>query len=190
MRRATVGRRTKETSVEVTLNLDGEGKLHVSTGIAFLDHLISSLAKHGSFDLELRAEGDHEHHIVEDVAIAMGRAFSKALGDKLGIRRFGHALVPMDEVLVLVAVDLSGRSFCVNRVRFGDRRIEGMDSDLIHHFLNTFSSEFKINLHARLLEDGNEHHKAEALFKGLGIALREACSVVGEGVPSTKGVLE
>ena len=189
MRTARVDRVTKETDISVDLKVDGRGQHEVKTGVGFLDHLLSSFARHGRFDLRIRAEGDNEHHIVEDVAIALGEAFIRALGDKKGIRRFGHAIVPMDDVLILTSVDISGRGYCVNGVAFKRRKIEGMSSEMIPHFLTTFSTEFKINLHIRLLDGKNEHHKAEALFKALGISFRDACSVIGGGMPSTKGVL-
>jgi imidazoleglycerol-phosphate dehydratase len=189
MRAAEVERKTKETEVRVKLNVDGAGSYEVNTGVSFFDHLLSSFAKHGYFDLAVSAKGDNEHHVVEDVAIALGEAFKKALGDKRGIRRFGSAIVPMDDVLVLTSVDISGRSYCVNSVTFRRKKIEGMSSEMIGHFLASFASEFKINLHAKVLEGRNEHHKAEALFKSLGLSLREACSIVGQGIPSTKGVL-
>lgn len=189
MRAAEVERTTKETDIAVTLEIDGSGEHEIQTGVDFLDHLLSSFAKHGRFDLRIRAAGDNEHHIVEDVAIALGEAFTKALGDKKGIRRFGHAIIPMDDVLVLTSIDISGRSYCMNGVAFKRKKIEGMSSEMIPHFLTTFSSEFKINLHTRLLDGRNEHHKAEALFKAMGVALRDACSVVGRDIPSTKGVL-
>lgn len=189
MRTTKVERATKETNIAVALNVDGTGEQEIDTGVEFLDHLLSSFSKHGRFDLKVRARGDNEHHIVEDVAIALGEAFTEALGDKKGIRRFGHAILPMDDVLILASVDVSGRSYCVNGVAFKSKRIEGMSSEMIPHFITTFSTEFKINLHTRLLDGKNEHHKAEALFKAIGVALREACSVIGRDIPSTKGVL-
>jgi imidazoleglycerol-phosphate dehydratase len=189
MRTARVDRSTTETDISVALKVDGTGEHEIKTGVDFLDHLLASFARHGRFDIRVTAKGDNEHHIVEDVAIALGEAFTKAMGDKKGIRRFGHAIVPMDDVLILASVDIGGRSYCVNGVAFRRKEIEGMSSEMIPHFLTTFSSEFKINLHTRLLDGKNEHHKAEALFKALGMSLRDACSVIGGGVPSTKGVL-
>lgn len=189
MRASEVKRKTRETEVRVSLDIDGAGSYEVNTGIGFLDHLLSSFAKHGGFDLTVSAGGDNEHHIVEDVAIALGMAFKKALGDKRGIRRFGSAIVPMDDVLVLTSVDIGGRSYCVNNVTFRRKKIEDMSSEMIGHFLTSFAGEFKINLHVRLLDGKNEHHKAEALFKSLGLSLREACSILGQGIPSTKGVI-
>lgn len=189
MRASNIRRTTKETDVRVSLVIEGKGEYRIDTGVRFFDHLLSSFSRHGAFDLEVKAAGDNEHHIVEDVAIALGEAFRKALGDKGGIRRFGSAIVPMDDILLLTAVDISGRGYCVNSVKFRRKKIEGLSSEMIAHFLTTFTTEFKINLHASVLEGKNEHHKAEALFKSLGLSLREACEVVGEGLPSTKGVL-
>jgi imidazoleglycerol-phosphate dehydratase len=186
---AQVKRRTRETDITVELKINGSGGYEISTSLPFFDHLLASFAKHGRFDLVLRAQGDHEHHIVEDVAIVLGQAFREAVGSKAGIRRFGHAVVPMDDVLVLVAVDISGRSYCSNSIKFRYKRVEGLSTELIGHFLESFASEFRINLHAKLLDGKNEHHKAEALFKALGIALSMALEKRGDGVPSTKGVL-
>lgn len=189
MRTSTIARKTKETNIKISLNLNGTGKYDIKTGYDFFDHLLASFAKHGGFDLKLKASGDNEHHIVEDVAIALGEAFKKALGDKRGIRRFGFSIVPMDDVLILVAVDIGGRAYCNNDLKFRRKKIEDLSAEMISHFLESFSSEFRINLHAKLLAGANEHHKAEALFKALGIALRDACEVRGRGVPSTKGVI-
>jgi imidazoleglycerol-phosphate dehydratase len=189
MRSSTVARKTRETEIKVSLVVDGEGKYKIDTGISFFDHMLASLAKHGYFDLEVSARGDNEHHVVEDVAIALGQAFREALGNKRGIRRFGFSIVPMDDVLILTSVDISGRSYCVNGVKFRRKKIEDLSSEMISHFLETFSSEFKINLHTRVLEGKNEHHKAEALFKSLALSLKQACSIEGKNIPSTKGVL-
>lgn len=189
MRSAKLTRETKETSVALALKIEGRGEYEIVTGIKFFDHLLASFAKHGSFDVKLKASGDNEHHVVEDVAIVLGQGFARALGDKRGIRRFGSAIVPMDDVLVLVAVDVGGRAYCVNGIKFRRKKIEDLSSEMISHFLESFASEFRINLHAKLLEGANEHHKAEALFKALGTALRDACEVRGKGVPSTKGVV-
>ncbi len=189
MRTSTIIRKTKETNIKVSLNLNGTGKYNVKTGCDFFDHLLASFAKHGSVDLKIAASGDNEHHIVEDVAIALGEAFRKALGDKRGIRRFGFSIVPMDDVLVLVAVDIGGRSYCANEIKFRRKKIEDLSAEMISHFLETFASESKINLHAKLLEGKNEHHIAEALFKSLALSLRDACTITGRGVPSTKGVV-
>jgi imidazoleglycerol-phosphate dehydratase len=189
MRESKIERKTKETEVKIVLNLDGNGEFDISTGLDFFDHMLSNLAKHGSFDLKISAKGDNEHHVVEDVAIALGNAFRKALGDKKGIKRFGFSIIPMDDVLVLTSVDIGGRGYCVNKVKFRKKKIEDLSSEMISHFLETFSSELKINIHATLLEGKNEHHKAEALFKSLALSLEKACSIGREGIPSTKGVL-
>ncbi len=189
MRFAKVERRTRETHIVVELNIDGSGDGEISTGIGFFDHMLTSLAKHGRFDIKIRASGDNEHHVVEDVAICLANAFKKALGNMTGIRRFGYAAVPMDDVLVLTAVDISNRPYFKSNLSFWREKIEDMSSEMILHFLKTFANEMKINLHIRVLEDGNEHHKAEAVFKSLALSLSMACKVVGVDIPSTKGVL-
>ncbi|MDP6459996.1 MAG: imidazoleglycerol-phosphate dehydratase HisB [Candidatus Hydrothermarchaeota archaeon] len=189
MRTSKIRRKTKETDVMGSLTIEGKGDYRIDTGAKFFDHLLSSFSRHGRFDLEVNTAGDNEHHIVEDVAIALGEAFREALGDKRGIRRFGSAIVPMDDILILTAIDIGGRGYCVNGVKFRRKKIEGLSSEMVAHFLTTFAGEFKINLHTMVLGGKNEHHKAEALFKSLGLSLREACGIVGEGIPSTKGVL-
>ncbi len=189
MRSSEIDRKTDETDIKVALGIEGKGEYDIDTGIRFFDHLLSSFARHGSFDLSISAKGDNEHHIVEDVAICLGSAFGKALGDKKGIARFGHAIIPMDDVLMLASVDISGRSYCSLNLGVKRKKIEGMSAEMIPHFLETFASEFKINLHIKLLDGRNDHHKAEALFKALGVALKGACRIVGEGIPSIKGML-
>ncbi len=189
MRSSTINRKTKETNIKLSLNIDGMGNHGIKTGYDFFDHLLASFAKHGSFDIKLRARGDNEHHVVEDAAIVLGQGFARALGDKRGIRRFGSAVVPMDDVLVLVAVDIGGRAYCANEIKFRRKKIEDLSAEMISHFLESFASEFRINLHAKLLGGANEHHKAEALFKALALSLRDACSITGRGIPSTKGVV-
>ncbi len=189
MRTAKINRKTKETEVYVELNIDGNGKGDINTGIGFFDHMLQSLAKHGKFDIKIVAKGDNEHHVVEDVAICLARAFREALGEKVGIGRFGYAVVPMDDVLVLTAVDISGRAYFKSDIKFWKEKIEDMSSEMIMHFLNTFANEMKINLHIKILEDGNEHHKAEAIFKSMALSLNMACRIVGNEIPSTKGVL-
>lgn len=191
MRSGRVVRKTKETEVMVRLNLDGSGEVRIGTGIKFLDHLLASFAKHGCFDLELRASGDFEHHVAEDAMIALGEALEKALGKKSGIRRMGDAIVPMDDALVLVAVDLSGRAYPSVEAKFTKRRLDDLSSDMVGHVLETLATTGKFNLHARVLGGKNDHHKAEAIFKAVGVALAQA---VGKeprrrGVPSTKGVI-
>lgn len=189
MRAAKIKRKTSETDISVFLSIDGKGDSDIDTGVKFFDHMLSSFARHGSFDLKISAAGDNEHHTVEDVGIALGEAFKKALGDKRGIARFGFSIIPMDDVLVLTSVDLGGRSYCANGIKFRKKKIEDLSSEMISHFIETFSTELRMNLHVKLLEGKNEHHKAEALFKSLSLSLREACRVTGKKIPSTKGVL-
>jgi imidazoleglycerol-phosphate dehydratase len=188
-------RETKETSVEVTWDLDGTGKADVSTGIGMLDHLVSQIARHGIFDITLKAKGDLEvdsHHTVEDTGIALGRALADALGDSAGIVRMGDALVPLDESLAQVAVDLSGRAYSVINVTWTDSRIGELPSDLVEHFLQSLAHEARFNLHARVLAGVNDHHKAECMMKALGRALCAATRIdprrAGQ-TPSTKEAL-
>jgi len=192
---ASLQRKTAETSVAVTINLDGQGRHDVATGNGFLDHMVSQLARHGLFDITLQAQGDTHtgwHHLAEDVAIVLGRAFHQALGDARGIRRMGHAIVPLDEALALVAVDCSGRGYSVVETTLDSVMVETLPGDLVRHFLETFAVEGRINLHAKVLAGVSPHHKAEALFKALARALRDAVEpdprAAGE-VPSTKGTL-
>lgn len=191
MRIGKVSRKTKETEVEVRINLDGSGKGSVNTSIKFLDHLLSSFAKHGCFDLAIKARGDLEHHTAEDVMIALGGALERALGTKTGIRRMGDATVPMDDALVLAAVDLSGRAYAKIEAKFAKKRLADLSSDLIEHLLQTLAINGKLNLHVQVLRGRNDHHKAEAIFKALGVALAEAASKDScrKGIPSTKGVI-
>lgn len=188
MREGKVERETEETTIEARIDLEGSGEAEVQTGIGFFDHLLESFAKHGRFDIEAKSQGDFEHHIAEDTMIALAAAFDKALGDKGGIRRMGDALVPMDDSLALVAVDLGGRVYSEVEVDFTKKRLEDLDSDLFVHLLETFASNARFNLHVKLLRGSNDHHKAEAIFKALGVALSEAVNITGiEEVPSTKG---
>lgn len=188
-----VSRKTGETDIQVELNIDGGGLFEIETGINIVDHFLSQLARHGLFDITISATGDNQHHIVEDVAICLGKAFKKALGDKKGITRMGHAMVPMDEALVVVAVDIGGRAYCVTDISFVRTSIDGLCADLVRHFLESFAAEAKINLHARVLTGINDHHKAEALFKALGRALDSATRIddrmVGK-IPSTKNIID
>lgn len=193
-RKAQVTHKTKETEVEVTLALDGQGRYQVDTGLGFLDHMLAQFAAHGLFDLEVRARGDlavDEHHTVEDVAITLGQALDRALGDRRGIVRMGHAYAPMDEALARVVVDLSGRPYAAVTVDFATPRLGAVDSDLIVHFLETLAVHGRLSLHAQVLYGRNDHHKAEALFKALGRALDAAAHLDPrrDAVPSTKGVL-
>ncbi len=194
-RSASVERKTSETSVNVTIDLDGQGSHDVDTGNGFLDHMVSQLARHGLIDITLHARGDVQtgwHHLVEDVGISLGRAFRQALGDARGIRRMGHAIVPLDESLALVAVDCSGRSYAELDTALEGATVESLSGDLIGHFLESFAMEAKINLHARVLAGVSPHHKAEALCKALAKALRHAVELdphAPSQVPSTKGTI-
>lgn len=193
-RGAIVSRTTGETKVSLELLLDGKGICKAKTGIGMLDHLIEQIARHGLFDITVDAKGDlktGQHHTLEDVAICLGQAFDKALGDRKGIARMGHAVVPMDEALSLVAIDISGRGFGVVEAPVEGRDIGGMDTDLIRHFLQTFATEAKITLHARLMARGNDHHKVECLFKALAKSLDIATRIDERvsDIPSTKGKL-
>jgi len=194
-RTATIRRETGETQIEITLNLDGRGHAQVSTGVGFLDHKLTTLARHARFDLTVTAAGDlhvDEHHTVEDVGIALGRALGEALGDRAGIVRMGHATVPMDEALALVAVDIGGRGYFVFEGNFDTPRIGEMATSLVPHFLESLALEARLNLHARLLAGRDDHHRAEALFKALARALHQATRLdptLAGDVPSTKGTL-
>jgi imidazoleglycerol-phosphate dehydratase len=192
-RAASVTRETSETKISVELAIDGRGKFEIHTGSKMFDHMLSHIAQHGLFDIKIQASGWDQHHLVEDVAISLGKALSQALGDKKGIVRMGHALVPMDEALAMVAVDIGGRGYAVIDAKFKRKKIGDMESDLVAHFLQAFAHEGRLNLHARILSGGNDHHMAEAIFKALGRALDSATKldqrIIGE-VPSTKGVIE
>lgn len=194
-RTATYRRETAETQVSVTIGLDGTGKCKVETGNGVLDHLLAQLPRHGLVDLEASARGDVKtgwHHTVEDVAIALGRALDRALGERRGIVRIAHAYAPLDEALGFVVVDLSGRGYAVVDVAFAEPKVGGLDSDMIRHFIETLANEGRMNVHASVVAGQNGHHKAEALFKALARALDAASRVderLGGAVPSTKGTL-
>jgi imidazoleglycerol-phosphate dehydratase len=193
-RRATVKRATTETDISLTLCLDGTGQAEVATGIGFLDHMLELFAHHGRFDLTVRAAGDlyvDGHHTVEDVGLALGQALREALGDKRGIRRYGSFLLPMDEALALVALDLSGRPFFVHDLQLAGVRIGEFDGDLAQHFLRSVATVSGMTLHVRLLAGSDAHHIVEAVFKAFARALAEACELHGrdDDVPSTKGTL-
>ncbi len=194
-RRSNIERRTGETSVTLSLNLDGEGKHEISTGNGMLDHLLAQLSRHGQLDITLKAEGDLStgwHHLVEDTAITLGKAFRQALGEGVGIHRMGHAFVPLDETLAMVAVDLSGRSYASLDISLSQEMVENLPGDLVRHFLESFAAESRITLHAKILSGVDTHHKAEALFKALAKALRFAVELdprSGGQIPSTKGTI-
>jgi len=192
-RKAAVARETAETNIRVTLNIDGSGQFQITTGIRMFDHLLTQLAQHGVFDIKISASGPDQHHVVEDVAISLGKAFNQALGKKQGIVRMAHAIVPMDEALAAVAVDIGGRVYSVIEADFNEANIGDLDADLVRHFLVSLASEAKINLHAKVLSGINDHHKAEALFKALARALDTATQIderIAGRVPSTKEVIE
>ena len=191
----TLERNTSETKISVTFNLDGKGDYDVDTGNGFLDHMINQLARHGLFDITLQAKGDTHtgwHHLVEDVGILLGRCFRQALGDARGIRRMGHAIVPLDETLAMVVVDCSGRAYAEVETGLDNVMVETLSGDLIGHLLESFAIEGQLNLHAKILAGVSPHHKAEALFKALARALRDAVEPDQRGVhqvPSTKGTI-
>jgi imidazoleglycerol-phosphate dehydratase len=192
---ASLSRTTKETSIEIELNLDGTGAVEVSTGIPFYDHMLEQIGKHGGFDLRIAASGDlhiDTHHTVEDVAIALGTAFKQAVGDKAGVRRFASGLYPLDEALVEVALDLSGRAYVVWEIEMPECLPLGspaFDPQLAEHAIASFATAADITLHCTLRRGRNVHHIIEATFKGLARCLRDAVRVEGTQVPSTKGVL-
>ena len=193
-RRARVERRTKETTITVEVNLDGAGRVELASGVPFLDHMLDQVARHGMLDLTVQAKGDlhiDAHHTVEDVGIALGAALAKALGDKAGIARFGHAYVPLDEALSRAVIDLSGRPGLVYHVPFARAMIGAFDVDLVHEFFQGFVNHAAATLHLDNLRGDNAHHQAETLFKAFARALRMAVAADprGSGVPSTKGTL-
>ena len=193
-RRAEISRKTHETDIRLALELDGGGASTVQTGIGFFDHMLTLLARHGLFDLEVHADGDLEvdgHHTVEDVGICLGLALCEALGEKVGIRRYGSVVLPMEETLVTAAVDLSGRAWFVQSVTYPTEKIGEFDTQLVEVFWQAVSANSRINLHQVLHHGDNSHHIAEALFNGTARALREAVSVDPrqQGVPSSKGSL-
>jgi len=193
-RQATVNRKTKEVKCSITLNLDGSGKFDVKTGIPFFNHMLEQFAKHGYFDLKIKAIGDTEidfHHTVEDTGIVLGDAIDKSLGDKKGIRRFAHASVPFDDSLVSVTLDLSGRPYFVFRGEIPKSKVGEFDVELAEEFFKSLANSIKCNLHIELKYGTNLHHNIEAMFKAVGIALDEATSIDtrSKAVPSTKGRL-
>jgi len=191
MRTAKQKRRTKETDIELKLNLDGSGSTDINTGIAFFDHMLTSLTRHGGLDLTVSAQGDvqvDEHHTIEDVGIVLGSALSKALGDKKGIARFGEARIPMDESLAEVALDIGGRSYLTFDAKFMSPKVGDFGTQMTRHFFESLVNNAGINVHMKV-EGENDHHKIEALFKAFAVALKRAAALNGGDVPSTKGVL-
>lgn len=195
MRRATLSRTTHETAIEVTLDLDGTGQYAVSTGIGFLDHMIEQLSRHSLIDMDVKVAGDlhiDQHHTTEDCALAIGAALAQALGDKAGIRRYGDALSPMDEVLTRVALDISGRPYLVWKSAFTTMRLGEMDTELFEHWFHSFAQAAGITLHIETLYGHNNHHIIESAFKGLARSLRQAVEIdprKAGAIPSTKGML-
>ena len=191
MRYAKISRETRETGIEIELNIDGSGESDVDTGIGFFDHMLSSFAKHSGFDLSINAKGDlevDEHHLIEDTGIVLGQVIDKALGDKNGIARFGEARIPMDESLAEVALDLGGRSYLVLDTEFESQRVGNFSTQMVRHFFESLTQNANMNLHASVYGD-NDHHKIEALFKAFAYAMKRAVVVEGEGLRSTKGLL-
>lgn len=193
VRKETLQRKTNETNITLTLNLDGKGETSISTGLGFLDHMLASFAKHARFDLDLQAKGDlhvDDHHTAEDVALVLGEAFNRCLGDKAGIARFGDALLPMDEALAQAAIDISGRPFAHVSLQLQRDKIGDIATENITHALISFAMAAKLTMHLDILRGENDHHKAEAAFKALALALRKAVKTNGENeIPSTKGIL-
>lgn len=195
MRTATINRKTNETDICLELNLDGSGKSEILSGVGFMDHMLALFAKHGRFDLKLTCKGDtyvDDHHSVEDIGIALGEAFSQALGDKKGIVRYGQRALPMDETLILAAVDLSGRSYLGYRLQIPTQKVGTFDTELVEEFLLGFVRKAECTLHVQQLAGSNSHHIIEGTFKAIGRALKEAVAIdpdFADEIPSTKGML-
>ncbi len=191
-RTAKTERKTKETEIALELNLDGQGKYEIDTGVGFLDHMLSHLSKHSKIDLVVKATGDLQvdaHHTVEDIAICLGGCLVEALGDKKGIARYGNSSVPMEDALANVAIDLSGRAHCVYKVDYRTSKIGDFDVECLEEMLRSFSNYGKFNLHIEVPYGTNSHHIAEAIFKAVGQALGAAIKITGKDIPSTKGIL-
>jgi imidazoleglycerol-phosphate dehydratase len=190
---ASIKRKTKETNIILEFNVDGTGQWEIDTGIKMFDHLLSQVIQHGRFDLKLSATGDDPHHLIEDIAICLGKGLSQVLAEKQGIIRMGDATVPMDDALAMAAVDISGRAYTKLEMSFSDNDMAGFPTDLIRHFLESLATEARINLHAKIVYGTNDHHKAEALFKALGRALDIATRIderISGKIPSTKDLIE
>ena len=196
MREAKIARKTAETDIVLSLNIDGTGKSEIDTGVGFIDHMLTLFAKHGRFDLTVKCVGDvnvDDHHSVEDIGIALGKAFSEALGDCRGIKRYGSFLLPMDEALVMCAVDISGRAHLVYGLDIPAQKVGSFDCELVEEFMIALSRNAGLCLHLRQLDGSNSHHIIEAAFKGVARAMYEACSIderYANEIPSTKGVLK
>ncbi len=195
MRKAKIDRKTSETNVSIELDLEGKGEYNISTGVNFLDHVLTAFAKHGKFDLKVKATGDLEiepHHTIEDVGIVLGTAFKNALGDKKGIERFGFCELPMDDALCKAVVDLSGRSYLVFKGEFKREKVGEMPTEMVKHFFEAFCQAAEANVHLDMIYGGNEHHKIECLFKAFGKAMKQASTVnpsLAGTIQSTKGSL-
>lgn len=194
-RKATIKRETKETNIFIELNIDGKGINEIDTGIGFLNHMLTHISKHGFFDLKVKAIGDLDvdsHHTIEDVGIVLGKCIKEALGDKAGIKRYGSSIVPMDEALVLCAVDISGRPIYISNAEFTVERLGSFDTEMVEEFFKAVCINSGLNMHIKVLDGKNNHHIAEAMFKAFGKALDEATQMDSriEGVLSTKGTLE
>ena len=190
-RNAILSRKTSETDINIKLNLDGTGKYNISTGVNFFNHMLESFSKHSMLDLDIQATGDIEiddHHTIEDVGILLGEAFNDAIGDKKGIRRMAHAIVPMDESVATVAIDISGRSYCNMNLNFKNEKIGDMTADVVIHFFESFASSANLNIYGTV-EGANDHHKCEAIFKAFAKAVKDAIKIEHDQIPSTKGVL-
>lgn len=191
MRTAELTRKTSETDIEIELDIDGTGKYEIDTGVNFFNHMLESFSRHSFIDLKVKAVGDIEiddHHTIEDTGILLGEAFLKAIGDKKGIRRMGHAIVPMDDSVATVAIDISGRSYCNMNLEFKNDKIGDMTADILVHFFESFASSAKINIYGTV-EGSNDHHKAEAIFKAFAKSIYDACKIEHNEILSTKGVL-
>ena len=189
---ASHSRKTAETDISATINLDGSGTSSCETGVVFLDHMLTSFSRHSGIDVQLRCNGDLEvddHHTVEDVALVLGKAIVEALGDKKGIGRYGWAIIPMDEALAQCSLDLGGRSYCVFRAEFQRPVIQGLSTEMVEHFFVSLSRTMNANLHLAVLEGRNTHHMIEALFKSLAYAMKQAVKIEGAEIKSTKGVI-
>lgn len=191
-RSASVSRKTSETDISIDLNLDGTGTHSISSGVVFLDHMLANFSKHAQIDITLTCKGDtdvDDHHSVEDIALVLGSALLQALGDKKGIKRYGWSMIPMDEALARCALDIGGRSYSVFNATFDRNAVNGFATEMVEHFFLSLSRTLHANIHISILEGQNTHHKIEAIFKAFAYALKDAISISGTGIPSTKGVI-